>query len=70
MNLKCVKWGVSIDEPMVADSIGIYEMKGPYCTLIIIDWFLQALSVIPRGSWGDATRRSYHDPMGAIRNEF
>ncbi|KZV53531.1 hypothetical protein F511_42383 [Dorcoceras hygrometricum] len=24
----------------------------------------EALSVIPRGSWGDISRRSYHDPMG------
>ncbi|KZV22995.1 hypothetical protein F511_20396, partial [Dorcoceras hygrometricum] len=24
----------------------------------------QALSVIPRGSWGDVARRSYHDPLG------
>ncbi|KZV51557.1 hypothetical protein F511_30608 [Dorcoceras hygrometricum] len=23
-----------------------------------------ALSVIPRGSWGDVARRSYHDPLG------
>ncbi|KZV55233.1 hypothetical protein F511_26640 [Dorcoceras hygrometricum] len=32
--------------------------------LITTNWFLQALSVIPRGSWGDVARRSYHDPMG------
>ncbi|KZV14583.1 hypothetical protein F511_42251 [Dorcoceras hygrometricum] len=31
---------------MVADSIGICELKGPYYTLTMIDWFLQALSVI------------------------
>ncbi|KZV20896.1 hypothetical protein F511_37312 [Dorcoceras hygrometricum] len=43
---------------------GIYGLKGPYCTLTTTNWFLQALSVIPRGSWGDVARRSYHDPMG------
>ncbi|KZV19198.1 DNA-directed RNA polymerase V subunit 1 [Dorcoceras hygrometricum] len=42
---------------MVVDLIGIYGLKGPYCTLTTTDWFLQALSVIPRGSWGDVTRR-------------
>ncbi|KZV14442.1 hypothetical protein F511_43057 [Dorcoceras hygrometricum] len=41
---------------MVVDLIGIFELKGPYCTLTMIDWFLQALSVIPRGSWGDVAR--------------
>ncbi|KZV46721.1 starch synthase IIIb-2 precursor [Dorcoceras hygrometricum] len=25
---------------------------------------LEALSVIPRGSWGDVARRFYHDPLG------
>ncbi|KZV52481.1 eukaryotic translation initiation factor 4G-like [Dorcoceras hygrometricum] len=30
---------------------------GPYCTLTMTDWFFQALSVIPRGSWGDVARR-------------
>ncbi|KZV58193.1 hypothetical protein F511_31286 [Dorcoceras hygrometricum] len=49
---------------MVVDLIGIYGLKGPYCTLTTTNWFLQALSVIPRGSWGDVARRSYHDPMG------
>ncbi|KZV40680.1 hypothetical protein F511_18436 [Dorcoceras hygrometricum] len=39
------------------DLIGIYGLKGPYCTLTTTDWFLQALSVIPRGSWGDVARR-------------
>ncbi|KZV57306.1 hypothetical protein F511_22755 [Dorcoceras hygrometricum] len=38
------------------DLIGIYGLKGPYCTLTTTDWFLQALSVIPRGSWGDVAR--------------
>ncbi|KZV25413.1 hypothetical protein F511_07297 [Dorcoceras hygrometricum] len=32
---------------MIVDSIGIYELKGSYYTLTMIDWFLQALSVIP-----------------------
>ncbi|KZV39390.1 protein PLASTID MOVEMENT IMPAIRED 2 [Dorcoceras hygrometricum] len=49
---------------MVVDLIGIYGLKGPYCTLTTTNWFLQALSVIPRGSWGDVARRSYHDSMG------
>ncbi|KZV48676.1 hypothetical protein F511_22916 [Dorcoceras hygrometricum] len=44
--------------------IGIYGLKGPYCTLTTTNWFLQALSVIPRRSWGDVARRSYHDPLG------
>ncbi|KZV48706.1 hypothetical protein F511_19246 [Dorcoceras hygrometricum] len=47
----------TLDLPMVVDLIGIYGMKGPYCTLTTTDWFLQALSVIPRGSWGDVARR-------------
>ncbi|KZV06765.1 hypothetical protein F511_45750 [Dorcoceras hygrometricum] len=42
---------------MVVDLIGIYGLKGPYCTLTTTYWFLQALSVIPRGSWGDVARR-------------
>ncbi|KZV33541.1 hypothetical protein F511_33552 [Dorcoceras hygrometricum] len=54
----------TLDLPMVVDLIGIYGLKGPYCTLTTTNWFLQALSVIPRGSWGDVARRSYHDPMG------
>ncbi|KZV35352.1 hypothetical protein F511_38135 [Dorcoceras hygrometricum] len=45
------------DLPMVVDMIGIYGLKGPYCTLNTTNWFLQALSVIPRGSWGDVARR-------------
>ncbi|KZV21440.1 hypothetical protein F511_22621 [Dorcoceras hygrometricum] len=49
---------------MVVDLIGIYGLKGPYCMLTTTNWFLQALSMIPRGSWGDVARRSYHDPMG------
>ncbi|KZV48399.1 hypothetical protein F511_08071 [Dorcoceras hygrometricum] len=42
---------------MVVDLIGLYGLKGPYCTLTTTNWFLQALSVIPRGSWGDVARR-------------
>ncbi|KZV41222.1 formin-like protein 20 [Dorcoceras hygrometricum] len=47
----------TLDLPMVVDLIGIYVMKVPYCTLTTTNWFLQALSVIPRGSWGDVARR-------------
>ncbi|KZV18012.1 hypothetical protein F511_39146 [Dorcoceras hygrometricum] len=47
----------TFDVPMVVDLIGIYVLKGPYCTLTMNNWFLQALSVIPRGSWGDVARR-------------
>ncbi|KZV43620.1 hypothetical protein F511_00171 [Dorcoceras hygrometricum] len=47
----------TLDIPMVVDLIGIYVLKGPYCTLTMTNWFLQALSVIPRGSWGDVARR-------------
>ncbi|KZV26622.1 hypothetical protein F511_08146 [Dorcoceras hygrometricum] len=43
--------------PMVVDLIGIYVLKGPYCTLTMTNWFLKALSVIPRRSWGDVARR-------------
>ncbi|KZV56752.1 plasma membrane ATPase 1-like [Dorcoceras hygrometricum] len=46
----------TLDLPMVVDLIGIYGLKGPYCTLTTTNWFLQALSVIPRGSWGDVAR--------------
>ncbi|KZV58604.1 hypothetical protein F511_12444 [Dorcoceras hygrometricum] len=62
----CIAIGslATLDLPMVVDLIGIYGLKGPYCTLTKTNWFLQALSVIPRGSWGDVSRRSYHDPMG------
>ncbi|KZV19699.1 hypothetical protein F511_33311 [Dorcoceras hygrometricum] len=56
----CIAIGsiATLDLPMVVDLIGIYGLKGPYCTLTTTDWFLQALSVIPRGSWGDVSRRS------------
>ncbi|KZV37709.1 GABA transporter 1-like [Dorcoceras hygrometricum] len=47
----------TLDLPIVVDMIGIFELKGPYCTLSMTDWFFQALSVIPRGSWGDVSRR-------------
>ncbi|KZV33470.1 hypothetical protein F511_12984 [Dorcoceras hygrometricum] len=47
----------TLDLPMVVDLIGIYGLKGPYCTLTTTDWFFQELSVIPRGSWGDVARR-------------
>ncbi|KZV45074.1 photosystem II 5 kD protein [Dorcoceras hygrometricum] len=48
---------MTLDLPMVVDSIEIYEMKGPYYMLTMTDSFLQELSVIPRGSWGDVSRR-------------
>ncbi|KZV35727.1 triacylglycerol lipase 2 [Dorcoceras hygrometricum] len=56
----CIAIGsiATLDLPMVVDLIVIYGLKGPYCTLTTTDWFLQALSVIPRGSWGDVARRS------------
>ncbi|KZT76420.1 hypothetical protein F511_46552 [Dorcoceras hygrometricum] len=54
----------TLDLPMVVDLIEIYGLKEPYCTLTMTNWFLQVLSVIPRGSWGDVARRSYHDPLG------
>ncbi|KZV49888.1 hypothetical protein F511_40960 [Dorcoceras hygrometricum] len=65
----CIAIGsiATLDLPMVVDLIGIYGLKGPYCTLTTTNWFLQALSVISRGSWGDVSRRSYHDPMGKSR---
>ncbi|KZV50064.1 putative terpene synthase 3-like [Dorcoceras hygrometricum] len=47
----------TLDLPMVIDLIGIFELKGSYCTLTMTDWFLQTLSVIHRGSWGDVGRR-------------
>ncbi|KZV18432.1 hypothetical protein F511_19995 [Dorcoceras hygrometricum] len=47
----------TLDLSMVVDSIGIYELKGPYYMLTMTDWFLQALSMIPRRSWGDVARR-------------
>ncbi|KZV28527.1 sphingoid long-chain bases kinase 2, mitochondrial [Dorcoceras hygrometricum] len=55
----CIAIGslATLDLPMVVDLIEIYVLKGPYCTLTTTNWFLQALSVIPRGSWGDVARR-------------
>ncbi|KZV54178.1 hypothetical protein F511_35539 [Dorcoceras hygrometricum] len=55
----CIAIGslATLDLPMVVDLIGIYGLKGPCCTHDTTDWFLQALSVIPRGSWGDVARR-------------
>ncbi|KZV43866.1 acyl-CoA dehydrogenase-related protein [Dorcoceras hygrometricum] len=55
----CIAIGslTTLDLPMVVDLIGIYGLKGPYCTLTTTNWFLQALSVIPSGSWGDVARR-------------
>ncbi|KZV50433.1 hypothetical protein F511_35269 [Dorcoceras hygrometricum] len=55
----CIAIGslATLDLPMVVDLIGIYVLKGPYCMLTTTNWFLQALSVIPRGSWGDVARR-------------
>ncbi|KZV39053.1 hypothetical protein F511_14400 [Dorcoceras hygrometricum] len=59
----CIAIGsiATLDLPMVVDLIGIYGLKGPYCMLKTTNWFLQELSVIPRGSWGDVSRRSYRD---------
>ncbi|KZV22824.1 ribulose-1,5 bisphosphate carboxylase/oxygenase large subunit N-methyltransferase, chloroplastic [Dorcoceras hygrometricum] len=55
----CIAIGslATLDLPMVVDLVGIYVLKGPYCALTTTNWFLQALSVIPRGSWGDVSRR-------------
>ncbi|KZV18817.1 acyl-CoA dehydrogenase-related protein [Dorcoceras hygrometricum] len=55
----CIAIGslATLDLPMIVDLIGIYVMKGPYCTLTTTNWFLQALSVIPSGSWRDVARR-------------
>ncbi|KZV22001.1 glutathione gamma-glutamylcysteinyltransferase 1-like [Dorcoceras hygrometricum] len=55
----CIAIGslATLDLPMVVDLIGIYVLKGSYCTLTTTKWFLQALSVIPRRSWRDVARR-------------
>ncbi|KZV31092.1 Aldose-1-epimerase domain containing protein [Dorcoceras hygrometricum] len=55
----CIAIGslATLDLPMVVDLIGIYGLKGPYYTLTTTNWFLQALSVISRGSWRDVARR-------------
>ncbi|KZV34508.1 hypothetical protein F511_14708 [Dorcoceras hygrometricum] len=34
-----------------------FRMHRPYCTLTKTNWFLEVLSVIPKGSWGDVARR-------------
>ncbi|KZV41708.1 Methylmalonate-semialdehyde dehydrogenase [Dorcoceras hygrometricum] len=54
----CIAIGslATLDLPMVVDLIGIYVLKGPYCTLTTTNRFFQALSVIPRGSLGDVAR--------------
>ncbi|KZV18123.1 ABC transporter B family member [Dorcoceras hygrometricum] len=54
----CIAIGslATLDLPMVVDLIGIHGLKGPYCTLTTTIWFLQELSVIPRGSWDDVSR--------------
>ncbi|KZV50223.1 putative leucine-rich repeat receptor-like protein kinase [Dorcoceras hygrometricum] len=38
------------------------------CLVRLLFSEMAALSVIPRGSWGDVARRSYHDPMGKSGN--
>ncbi|KZV21047.1 3-phosphoshikimate 1-carboxyvinyltransferase [Dorcoceras hygrometricum] len=42
----------TFDLSMIVDAVGIFEMKGSYCTLTMTNWFLQALLVIPRGMMG------------------
>ncbi|KZV21274.1 hypothetical protein F511_25677 [Dorcoceras hygrometricum] len=55
----CIAIGslATLDLPMIFDLIGIYVLKGPYCTITTTNWFFQALSMIPRRSWGDVARR-------------
>ncbi|KZV24163.1 3-oxo-5-alpha-steroid 4-dehydrogenase family protein [Dorcoceras hygrometricum] len=36
----------TLDLTMIIDLIGIYGLKGPYCTLTTTDWFLQALVIL------------------------
>ncbi|KZV36934.1 hypothetical protein F511_18092 [Dorcoceras hygrometricum] len=60
----------TLDLPMVVDLIGIYVLKGPYCTLTTTDWFLQALSVIPRGSWGDVAVGAWLRPVSRGNRHF
>ncbi|KZV26274.1 hypothetical protein F511_40737 [Dorcoceras hygrometricum] len=66
----CIAIGslTTLDLPMVVDLIGIYGLKGPYCMLTTTSWFLQALSVIPRGSWGDVARRFTMIRWGLIQH--
>ncbi|KZV24098.1 3-isopropylmalate dehydrogenase 2 [Dorcoceras hygrometricum] len=35
----------TLDLPMVGDLIGIYGLKGSYCTLTTTNWFLQAVEI-------------------------
>ncbi|KZV30988.1 hypothetical protein F511_31545 [Dorcoceras hygrometricum] len=51
-----IEYIATLDLPMAVDSVVIFVRKGPYCMLTFTNWFLQALSVIPRGSWDDVTR--------------
>ncbi|KZV56573.1 hypothetical protein F511_04982 [Dorcoceras hygrometricum] len=60
----------TLDLPMVVDLIVIYVLKGPYRTLTMTNWFLQALSVIPRGSWGDVARRFTMIRWGSIARHY
>ncbi|KZV18677.1 FBD-associated F-box protein-like [Dorcoceras hygrometricum] len=43
----CIAIGslATLDLPMVVDLIGIYVLKGPYCTLTTTNWFLQPPSI-------------------------
>ncbi|KZV34389.1 hypothetical protein F511_33742 [Dorcoceras hygrometricum] len=56
-------YGVVLEKRVAADCLLLislidwYESAGPYYTLTTTNWFLQELSVIPRGSWGDVARR-------------
>ncbi|KZV46123.1 cation-chloride cotransporter 2-like [Dorcoceras hygrometricum] len=52
-----IEFLVTLDLSMVVDTVGIFEIKGPYFLLIMVEWFLQTLSVIPRESFADAARR-------------
>ncbi|KZV46748.1 hypothetical protein F511_30186 [Dorcoceras hygrometricum] len=60
---RVVDWAVKMRirppelETSICDVKYHVSLKGPYCTLTMTNWFLQALSVIPRGSWGDVARR-------------
>ncbi|KZV23649.1 DNA-directed RNA polymerase V subunit 1 [Dorcoceras hygrometricum] len=76
----CIAIGsiATLDLPMVVDLIGIYGLKRPYRTLTTTNWFLQALSMIPRGSWGDVSIRftmirwtvSETESIGPIRSSI
>ncbi|KZV41293.1 hypothetical protein F511_41011 [Dorcoceras hygrometricum] len=47
----------TLDLSMVVDLIGIFELKGPYYTLTIIDWFLQG----PNCYFGLGGLKNYFD---------